>query len=199
MTENTETIPYVDARADKIENFKVLAQLMWNKAYLLLKTGESDRSINAVDPCMGGGRLLSMMRQKDEATGYEKDYQLFTHAKALEQIQDDFKLVNEPFEFRFAKPCLPSFDLAICVPCEQPITSEYERDEECLKFKSYSLYLLARSMDVLYDEGIAVFALPINLLVDGNHLEDRERLLKKANIIVSEKYGNFAIIAAKKK
>jgi hypothetical protein len=196
--DNTETIPYVDARADKIQNFKILAQLMWNKAYLLLKTG-SDRSINVIDPQMGGGRLLSMMRQKDEATGYEKDYELFTHAKALEQIQDDFKLVNEPFEFRFAKACLPSFDLAICVPCEQPITSEYEKDAECLKFKSYSLYLLARSMDALFDGGIAVFAIPVSHLEDEAYLEDRKRLLKKSYIIVSEKYENFAIIAATKK
>jgi hypothetical protein len=141
------------------------------------------------------------MPPSSEAKGYEKNYQMFQYAQGMlaNTLDLDIKLVNEPFEFQFTEPCFPSFHLAISIPyTDQPINTEYEKDEKCLNFTNYAFYVMSRALDVLYADGYGVFAIPISILEDEQFQKDRNLLLKNARVVISEKFNNFAIIAIQK-
>ena len=198
-----ELVDYVDSKAEAIgEDFKMLSQLLWRKATELTRgLTEKHIALNIIEPCMGGGKLLSMMPKSAQATGYEKGFVMFQYAKGLLEntLERDVTLYNEPFEFEFSEPCFPTFNLAISIPySDGPINTEYEKDTKCLKFTNYAFYAMARCLDVLYSDCFGVFAIPISLLEDEQFKSDRQLLLKNAKVINSEKYKNFAIIVIQK-
>lgn len=200
---STSYVEYHDEKAYHNDEFRILYQLLWKRAHdLAAKIEKSDgETISLLDCSMGGGKLLTGMNPEWHATGYEPDYPMYQMATGLLQNVYQYKvdLINEPFEFHFATPNFPQFDLAVSIPyCDRDINCTLEADIDCQLFHSYCYYCMARSVDVLYDDGYAVFAMPKTLIESDSYKEDREKLLERAIVVNSETFNSFVILTLQK-
>jgi len=199
MAENI--VNYIDEKGNKIKGFDLLINFMWRRAFYLVKENfKENEKIMVVDPCAGGGKLLSCMNKSWTGVGYESNYAPFMYAKyMLDQNNFDVNMVNQPFEFHFSTPALPEFHLAISVPyVDKQIDTTYEKDKTCLQMKNYAYYIMNRSLDVLQDGGYGVFAIPRELMNSDTFQEEIKFIAGKASVLSTEGYENFVIIILKK-
>jgi len=190
---------YQDEKAINCPDFRVLAQLLWRRAYALIK--DRNRNVRVLDPCMGGGKLLSGMQPDWQGCGYEKDYSMYKNAKALLQntLDYDVKMFNEPFEYHFSTPVEPEYDLVVSIPYyDTNINCILEKDPVCQQFENYAYYCMSRSIDVLSNDGYGVFAIPDTVVGNPHYQTDRVLVLEKARVLRSEKFNNFAILVLQK-
>lgn len=191
---------YHDEKAIQCPDFRILSQLLWRRAYALVGD-RHNRNVRVIDPCMGGGKLLSGMQPDWIGCGYEKDYSMYENAKALLQntLDYDVEMFNEPFEYRFSMSYEPEFDLAISIPYyDTNINCTLEKDSICQKFENYAYYCMSRAIDVLSNDGYGVFAIPDTVVANPHYQTDRVLVLEKARVLRSEKFNNFAILVLQK-
>lgn len=196
-----EIITYTDEKANKIKQFDLLANFMWRRANQLLeKKYLKNEQILVVDPCAGGGKLLSCMNKAWLGKAYEPNYGPFMYAKYFfDQYHYQVNIINEPFEFHFTSTNLPENHLIISVPyTDREINTAYETCNECKKFKNYAYYIMNKSMHALQDGGIGVFALPASLLDKEKFKYEIDCITSKAEIISIEKFNDYAIIVVEK-
>ncbi len=195
------TSDYIDHKASTIKGFDLLSNVMWRRAvYLLKDVISTNEQIMVIDPCAGGGKLLSGMNKKWEGTAYEPNYGPFMYAKYLfEQNNYHVKVINEAFEFHLQTPRLPEYHLVISIPyTDRKINTSFEHNKECLKMKNYAFYVMNRSVDILQDGGIGVFALPKNMVNREKFGEELDCIVEKAKILSVESYDEYAIVIFQK-
>lgn len=202
MAENI--VNYIDEKANKIKGFDLLINFMWRRAFYLIKENfKENEKIMVVDPCAGGGKLLSCMNKSWTGVGYESNYAPFMYAKYMfSQNNYDVNMINQPFEFHFTaldSAELAEFHLAISIPyIDRQINTLYERDKACLEMKNYGYYIINRSIDVLQDGGYGIFAIPKELANSDMFQEEIKCIANKATVLSNEGYENYAIIILKK-
>lgn len=196
-----EIVSHIDEKANKIKSFDLIANMMWRRAnYLLGEKFKQNEHILVLDPCCGGGNLLSEMSKAYAGKAYEPNYSPFMYAKYLfDQKNYQIEVINEPFEFHFSTQNLPEYHLVISFPyTDRQINASMETCKECRQFKNYAYYVMNKSMEVLQDGGIGVFSIPANLM-DKNKFEfEINCITSKANILSIEQYNDYAIIVLQK-
>ncbi len=195
------TTEYIDTKAKGIAGFDLIANIMWRRAkFLLDKKFNNLNGLLIIDPCAGGGKLLSSKENSYSALGYEPDYSRFVYLKAmLDELPGPDQAINSPFEFHFSGPHFPVYHLAISIPyTDRIIDPSLEKDIDCLKCKNYAFYVLNRSLDILVEGGFGIFALPKNMVDKELFSAELEHITEKANIMSIESYGEYAIIVLQK-
>jgi hypothetical protein len=193
----SETVNYIDEKANKIKSFDLVSNMMWRRAnYLLGEKYKQNEQILVMDPCAGGGKLLSEMSKAYSGKAYEPNYGPFMYAKYLfDQKNYQVDVVNEPFEFHFKTQNLPEYHLVISFPyTDRQINASYETCKECRQFKNYAYYIMNKSMEVLQDGGFGVFSIPANLMDKEKFKFEIDCITSKANILSIEQCGDYAII-----
>lgn len=193
-------IQYIDSKANDIKFFDLISNMMWRRAnYLLNEKFKKNEQILVMDPCAGGGKLLSEMNKMYIGKAYEPNYSPFTYAKNL-FIQKNYQvdIINQPFEFHFTTPNLPEYHLVITFPYTDREISSIESCEDCRKFKNYSYYIINKSMDVLQEGGIGIFAIPTSLMDKNKFAFEIDCITSKANVLSIEQYKEYAIIVLQK-
>jgi len=196
----SEIIPYTDSKANDIKSFDLISNMMWRRAiFLLNEKFKKNEQIMVIDPCAGGGKLLSEMDKLYTGKAYEPNYSPFTYAKRLfEQKNYQIDIINQPFEFHFTLPNLPEYHLAISFPYTDREISSMETCADCRRFKNYCYYIMNKSMDVLQDGGFGVFAIPA-ILMDKKVFEfEVDCITAKANVLSIEQFKDYAIIVLQK-
>lgn len=199
MVENI--VNYIDEKGNKIKNFDLLTNFMWRRAFYVVKENfKENEKIMVIDPCAGGGKLISCMNKDWTGVGYEANYAPFMYAKyMLDQNNYDVSMVNQPFEFHFTTPALPEFHLVISIPyTDRQINTNYEKDATCLQMKNYAYYIMNKSLDILQDGGYGVFAIPRELMDSDTFQEEIKCIAGKASILSTEGYENYVILILKK-
>jgi hypothetical protein len=161
---------------------------------------KENEKILVMDPCAGGGKLLSGMNKAFEGKAYEPNYGPFMYAQYLfEQKDYDVNVVNMPLEFHFSSVNLPEYHLAISFPyTDREINSSMETCKECRQFKNYAYYVMYKSLDVLQEGGFGVFAIPASLLDKKKYEYEISCITNKAEVLSIEQYQDYAIILLKK-
>lgn len=175
---------------------------MWRRAGKLLATAVGNmESLQVMDPCAGGGKLLIPMGKSCSGVGYEPDYSKIAYARAyFEQNHLQAEFINEPFEAHFTRPYFPQFHLVISIPyTDKKINSTYEKDPDCLAMKNYAFYVMNRSMDILMKDGYGIFAIPKDLVSAETFADEIDCISKKAEILEIEGLDSYAIISLRKK
>jgi hypothetical protein len=197
----SEIISHTDEKANEIKSFAMIANMMWRRANFLLKNEfKENEKILVIDPCAGGGKLLSEMNKGWEAKAYEPNYGPFMYAKYLfEQNNYEIEMVNMPFEFHFSSTNLPENHLVISFPyTDRDVNRSMETCKECREFKNYAYYIMYKSMDVLQEGGYGVFAVPSNLVDKIKYEYEISCITNKAKVLSIEQYQDYAIIILKK-
>lgn len=195
-----ETVPYIDSKANDIESFDLLSNIMWRRAnYLLKENFKENEQLLILDPCAGGGKLLSEMDRAHIGKAYEPNYNPYRYAKYFfSQYNYQVDVINQPFEFHFTLPNLPEFNLVISIPYTDRDLTSMEICSDCRQFKNYSYYIMNKSMDVLQEGGFGVFAIPGNLMDKEKFKFEIDLLTMKASILSIEQFKDYAIIVLKK-
>ncbi len=194
-------VSHIDEKANKIKGFDLLANYIWRRANYLVKTNfKPNEQIMVIDPCAGGGKLISGMQKTYMGKAYEPNYSPFMYAKyMLDQKNFEVDVVNEPFEFHFTTPALPQFHLAVSIPyTDREINTIFEKDKSLLKMKNYCYYIMYKTIAILQDGGFGVFAIPREL-VNIEYFQDEIKMIaEKTTIMSSEGYEDFVILIIKK-
>jgi hypothetical protein len=191
-----EIVSYVDEKANDIKSFDLIANMMWRRANYLLNEKFKNEQISVLDPCAGGGKLLSEMNKTWIGKAYEPNYGPFTYAKYLfDQKNYQIDIVNEPFEFHFSNTNLPEYNLVISFPyTNREINASMEDCGNCRQFKNYAYYIMNKSMEVLQEGGFGVFAIPTTLMDKEKFKFEIDHITAKANILSIDSYKEYAII-----
>ncbi len=200
-TENTREVIYRDHKADAIADFDLLSNFIWRRAnYLLQGLVKSNEKITVLDPCAGGGRLLSKANKGFDLEAYEPDYESCWYGVPLLNLMGfNSKYNHGCFESHFAGAFGPSYNLVISIPyTDRQINGKYETNVEYLKIGNYAFYVMSRSMDVLLDNGIGVFCIPKEYQ-DSKYTPEISKLLNKAAVISMESYGEYAIVVLQRR
>jgi hypothetical protein len=196
-----ETISYIDEKANGIKYFDLIANMMWRRAnFMLEKTFKQNEQILILDPCAGGGKLLSEMNKAYIGKAYEPNYGPSMFAKYLfDQKHYQVDVINEPFEFHFLGHNMPENHLVISFPyTDREINASMETCNECRQFKNYAYYVINKSLDTLQDNGIAIFAIPETLMDKEKFKFEIDHITNKSNILSIEKCNDYAIIVLQK-
>jgi hypothetical protein len=197
-----EIVSYTDEKANSVKSFDLIANMMWRRAnYLLEHTFKKNENILVIDPCAGGGKLLSSMKKTWIGKAYESNYGPFMYAKHyLEQNgYENVDVYNMPFEFHFSSVNLPEYHLIISIPyTNREINASIETCKECRKFKNYAYYVMNKSMEALQENGIGVFAIPSSLLDKEKFAYEIDCITNKAEVLSIEQFQDYAIITLKK-
>lgn len=200
LSESSEVV-YRDPKAEKIEKFGMIANFMWRRAFFILKDViESGVKVRVLDPCAGGGKLLSKSDKGFVSVGYEPEYVnwYFAH-NYLKQKGYDATMINDCFEAHFADVNPLGFHLVISIPyTDREINGAYEIDKKYLEISNYAFYVISRSIDVLFDKGIGIFCLPKEYVESEKYVSHMESIMEKADILTVEIYEKWAILVMKK-
>lgn len=198
----SEITTYTDSKANAIKGFDVLSNVMWRRAnFLLAERVGSMEQIDVADPCAGGGKLLTQANKTFNLYGWETDHAAYTF---LEGILKDYgtgknHALSVPFEEVFSKPYMPMFELVMSIPCtDRAINTTLEKESEYLKFTNYAYYIMCRSMDILVDGGIGIFAIPKTLMDQERFSYEIDKITQKANILSIEGCEDYSIITLRK-
>jgi len=196
----TENVPYIDSKANDVKSFDLISNMMWRRAkFLLNEKFKRNEQILVVDPCAGGGKLLSEMDKSYMGKAYEPNYSPFVYAKSLFSQHDyQVEVVNQPFEFHFTLPTFPENHLVISIPYTDRDISSIESCKNCRQFKNYAYYIMNKSMDILQEGGFGIFAIPTNLMDRKKFEFEVDCLTSKASILSIEEYKEYAIIVLQK-
>ena len=194
---------HIDKKAQTIKYFSILSNFLWRRAYYLSKNIKNGmETINVIDPCMGGGRLLKNIPASWSGVGYESNYAEYKYAEALFNNPERYNVQakNRPFEFHFSEPHPPQFDFAISIPyIDRTINANLEKDSFCYTFRSYAYYCMYRSIEILNPGGYLIFALPKDLVTSEAYKEDMEKISAlDVDVKTSESYRDFTIIIIEK-
>ena len=196
-----DTVTYRDAKAEGVSKFSMIVNFMWRRAYFMLKDEiASNQKIMVIDPCAGGGKLLSKGDRGFEMTGYEPDYsQWFYGQNYLSQNNYNANFINDCFESHFADTFSPGFHLAISIPyTDRQINGKYETQSEYLKSGTYASYVMRRSIDILLDGGIGVFCVPKEYVENEKYMDDIAQIMEMADILAVESFEEYAIVVLQK-
>jgi hypothetical protein len=202
-----EIVTYIDEKANDIKYFDLIANVMWRRANYLLQDRfkkNLNEQILVLDPCAGGGKLMTEMNKTYIGKGYEPNYSRYYYAENLFNqnyggVSYAVNIINQPFEFHFTLPYLPEYHLAISIPyTDRDINASMETCKECRKFKNYAYYVMSRSLDCLQQGGVGVFAIPIKLMDKEKFEYEIEHITSKSSIISIEEFKDYAIIVLQK-
>lgn len=198
----SEITTYTDTKANAVNGFDVLSNAMWRRAnYLLAERVGTMEQIDVADPCAGGGKLLSTATKQFNLAGWESDHTKFAYLQAFLRYYGTGHNItfNNDFEEWFTKPFTPAFELVISIPyTDKVINSTLEREAAYLKFTNYAYYIMCRSMDILVDGGIGIFAIPKSLMDQERFAYEIDMITQKANILSIEGCDEYSIITLKK-
>lgn len=198
----SEITTYTDAKANAINGFDLLSNFMWRRAdYLLQARYETMEQVDVADPCAGGGKLLTQAKKSNNLFGWEADHTTYAYLEAI--LKDygtgDNHAFNIAFEEYFTKESVPMFELVMSIPyTDRTINSTLEKEAEYLKFKNYAYYIICRSMDILVEGGIGIFAIPKTLMDETLFEYEIDQITQKANILSIEGFEEYSIITLKK-
>lgn len=193
---------YKDEKSDKIKEFNLLSNLIWRRInYLCNNNFKQNEKIKVIEPCCGGGKLISAMNKKWKGVAYEPNYAPYMYANYyLEQNDYDVEVTNEPFEYHFTLPFFEEYHFAVSIPyTNREINTMYESNKDLLKVKNYSYYVMIKSIDVLQKGGFGVFAIPKDMMDTEYYQNEIKMIADKTTIISSEGFENFVILIFKKK
>lgn len=194
-------VDYHDPKAEQMKDFGMISNFMWRRAKFMLKDIiASNLKVVVLDPCAGGGKLLSKSNKEFEIVGYEPDYKnWFYGEKYLNQNNYQVAFINDCFESHFANFFSPSFHLVISIPyTDHIINNNLETEASELKNKNYAFYVISRSIDVLLNKGIAVFCIPKEYTQNEKYAKEIKGITNKSNILSIESYKEYAIIVLQK-
>jgi len=196
-----DEVVYRDPKAEKIDKFSMIANFMWRRAFFVLKDViDSGVKVRVLDPCAGGGKLLSKSDKGFESVGYESEYVdwYFAHNYMMQKGYDA-TMINDCFESHFADVNPLGFHLVISIPyTDREINGKYEIDKKYLEIGNYAFYVMNRSIDVLFDKGIGIFCLPKEYVESEKYQNHMEEIMEKADILTVEIYEKWAILVMKK-
>ena len=197
----SEEVIYSDPKAESIEKFGMIANFMWRRAFFLLKLViDSGVKVRVLDPCAGGGKLLSKGDKGFVSFGYEPDYVnwYFAH-NYMKQKGYDATVINDCFESHFADVNPLGFHAVISIPyTDREINGAYEIDKKYLEISNYAFYVMSRSIDVMFESGIGVFCLPKEYVESEKYQTHMQDIMNKASILTVEIYEKWAILVLKK-
>jgi hypothetical protein len=195
-----EIVTYIDEKALGIKFFDLIANVMWRRANYLLMESKDIEQILVLDPCAGGGKLISEMNKSHMGKAYEPNYTKFSYANYFfTQENYNINVVNKPFEFHFTAPHLAEYDLIISIPyTDRDINATMETCKICRKFKNYAYYIMYRSLDCLEQGGVGVFAIPTKLMDKEKFEYEIDHITSKSKIISIEEFKDYAIIVLQK-
>jgi len=193
-------VDYIDLKAQSIHDFDIISTHIWDIAKMNCSPNDL---VSLLEPCVGGGKLISLAPEKWIIEGYEPDYAMYKMANGMmvTQKRNNAKIHNSDFESVCINKNFYTYDLIVSIPyTNKGINPEKEKGIDYLNIKNYGWYVLIRSIDLLTKGGIGIFALPATLLGDVYSYE-KEWVAKKCIILSNDRItekNDYVVLTIKK-